>query len=171
MGQKHKRGWILRVVGVLLFALLNRPAHPEVLSEHDRQDTALKAAMQYCRAAGGTWEGFDWAQTERVVVSKAPDGYDIRGSGLHVICKIPETKNKTGILVTWKHATTYMDGTPLPLSRITGYRLNLDGEPHITGVGTVFKFSNVDPGIHSITLQTMTADDISPESPEIVVTL
>lgn len=147
-----KRLLILLFVQVLFcqFALA------EVLSYHDRQDTALREAKNKCRSAGGSWDDFDWSQTERWALEDHAKGFLVRGSGLLIICKIKTSDpNVFDLLITWQHPTHYENGNDLPLSEIESYRLIHNGTPYSVALTTSFILKGLPKGTHVIEMQTL----------------
>ena len=106
----------------------------EVISEHDRMDTALLKAIQLCQAKGGD---FSWVMNKRFVLESIGANYIIKGNEFLVTCKLPLVD------LSWTAPTTRKDGTPLAASEIQGYEIYVNGTLTAFTNALTFRLKNI----------------------------
>jgi hypothetical protein len=113
--------WAVINVAAALFAV--SAAFAGEISRHARQDTGIRAAMDWCTAKGGQ---LSWVEKAPYILSDDGATATLTGNVLVFTCKTT-TASVPSWLITWTAPATREDGTTLQATEITGYQIVVNG--------------------------------------------
>lgn len=138
--------WAVINVAAALFAV--SAAFAGEISRHQRPDTGLRAALDWCNAKQGV---LTWKESAPFILSEDGATATLTGNVLVFTCKT--TAAVPSWLITWTAPTLRANGTALPAAQVAGYQITINGKTEmVTGTsytatlprGTVIELRTVD---------------------------
>ncbi len=139
--------WAVINVAAALFAV--SAAFAGEISRHARQDTGIRAAMDWCSAKRGA---LTWSEKSPYILSDDGATATLTGNVLVFTCKTA-TASTPSWLITWNPPAARENGQALAVNQIAGYQITINGKTEmITGTsytatlprGTVIELRTVD---------------------------
>lgn len=139
--------WAIVAVVAGMIALAQVASAGEI-SRHQRPDTGLRAALDWCEAKGGR---LSWTEKAPYILSEDGTTATLTGNVLVFTCKT--TAAVPSWLITWTAPTARENGQALAENQIAGYQITINGKTEmITGTsytdtlprGTVIELRTVD---------------------------
>lgn len=140
--------WAIISVSAAVFAFAQAVSGAEI-SRHTRQDTGIRAALDWCTAKGGQ---LSWVEKAPYVLSDDGATATLTGNVLVFTCKTPQA-SVPNWLITWTAPSARENGTALTAAQIAGYQITINGKTEmVTGTsytatlprGTVIELRTVD---------------------------
>jgi hypothetical protein len=124
------------------------------VSSHNEPHAGIQAAIDRLHAAGCT--RYSITRSGQYVLESTTDraAYNLTGNTITIRCLSALKPVAISHVLTWQHANSRVDGSPLPLSEVTGYDLEHNGTIIPVGVVTSFTIDNPGSGESSYRIRT-----------------
>jgi len=131
--------WAIRPL--ILFPVI---ALADPVSSHNEPHAGIQAAVDRLHAAGCTRYSITRSGQYTLESTAESAAYNLTGNTITIRCLSSLKPVAVSHVLTWQHANSRVDGTPLLLSEVKGYDLEHNGT--IIPVGVVVSYTMDNPG-------------------------